>query len=291
MPVGDLIRHSSQRSAAGLAAAAVTLLGFMSAISIDRAQAVVDKSPRWLLNGPGVGAIAGNAEASRLLDNARPFVMRGRFAGAVPPAWKAVTFASFTKFGAIRSALQSGGLAQDVSGIMYDYERWPFTPEDEQRNSAGYVKQAAEIVHARGLQFLTAPAVNLVGVMAPQDQGPRYELFVRLGIAADAARYADVFDIQAQGSERNTALYANFVRQAAAQARQANPKVLVLAGISTQPSGQQVTADDVLRAIAATRDSVDGYWLNIPRPSEYCPRCTEFRPDIAIEVIRRFSGP
>jgi hypothetical protein len=66
--------------------------------------------------------------------------------------------------------------------------------------------------------------------------------------------------------------------------------VLVLAGISTQPSGQQVTADDILRAIAATRDTVDGYWFNIPRSSEYCPRCTDFRPEIAIEVLRRLAG-
>ncbi len=132
----------------------------------------------------------------------------------------------------------------------------------------------------RGLLLLTAPAVNLVTVMAPDDGGRRYDAYLRLGIAADAARYADVFDIQAQGSERNIELYANFVRQAAVQARQANPKVVVLAGISTQPGGQQVTADDILHAVAATRDFVDGYWFNIPQPSEYCRGCTDFRPDI-----------
>jgi hypothetical protein len=64
----------------------------------------------------------------------------------------------------------------------------------------------------------------------------------------------------------------------------------VLAGISTNPSGQRVSADDILRAIAATRDSVDGYWFNIPWPSEYCPRCNDFRPDIAIEVIRHLAA-
>ena len=71
------------------------------------------------------------------------------------------------------------------------------------------------------------------------------------------------------------------------QARQSNPKVLVLAGLNTNPNGQRVTADDILRAIAATRGVVDGYWLNIPRPGIHCPRCNDFRPDIAIEVRRR----
>jgi len=80
---------------------------------------------------------------------------------------------------------------------------------------------------------------------------------------------------------------ARHIEHPESKAREANPKVLVLAGISTQPSGQQVMADDILRAVAVTRDIVDGYWFNIPRPSEYCPRCTEFRPDIAIDVLRR----
>jgi len=287
---GAVFRHPLQRLAASLVVAIIAVLGIMSVVSIDRARAVATKPIRWLFNGPGVAAIAADAEASRLLDNARPFVMKGQYVTAIPPAWKAAIFASFSKFGAIRNALESGKLDPDVSGIMYDYERWQFTPADEQRNPAGYIKQAADLVHAQGLQFLTAPAVNLVAAIAPDDRGPRYDAFVRLGIAADAARYADVVDIQAQGSERNSAFYANFVRQAAAQAREANPKVLVLAGISTQPSGQQVTADDVLRAIAVTRDSVDGYWFNIPRPSEYCPRCRDFRPDIAIEVLRRLGA-
>ena len=84
--------------------------------------------------------------------------------------------------------------------------------------------------------------------------------------------------------------YANFVRAAAAQARRSNSKVLVLAGVSTNPHGQRVTADDILRAIAATRDVVDGYWLNIPRPGIHCPRCNDFRPDITIEVLRRLAA-
>jgi len=152
------------------------------------------------------------------------------------------------------------------------------------------VKQAADLAHARGLLLLTAPAVNLVTVIAPEKNGNRrFDTYLQLGIAADAARYADVYDIQAQGAEANTELYANFVRQAAAQARAANAKVMVLAGISTQPSGQHVTADDIVRAIEATRDVVDGYWFNIPRPSQYCPRCSDFRPDIAVEVLRRVA--
>jgi len=284
----DPSRYWLQRSVAS-APAIIAMLALMFAVSINRAPATAGKPLRWLFSGPGVvAAITADAAVSRLLDNTRPFVITGGYVPAIPPGWNAVPLVSLKSFGAIRDTLEMGRLRPQVRGVMYDYEMWRFTPEEEQRNPAGFLKQAADLVHAQGLLFLTAPAVDLVMVMAPgEDRNLRYDTYLRLGIAADAARHADVIDIQAQSAERNTELYARFVQQAAAQAREANPKVLVLAGISTQPSGQQVTADDILRAVAATRDIVDGYWFNIPRPSEYCPRCTEFRPDIAIDVLRR----
>jgi hypothetical protein len=283
----DRIAVSLQRLAVTLILA-ITVL--MSAASIDRAQAIVRRPILWLFTGgPVAAAIAADAKASLLLDNTRPFVMWGGHSLGVPPGWNAVHVEGFKDFNLIRTALQLGSLGPEVKGVMYDYEKWSFTPLAQQQNPAPFVKQAADLVHAHGLLFLTAPAVDLVTVMAPGNRSPQGDLYIQLGLAADAARYADVFDIQAQRFERTTELYASFVRQAAAQARQANPKVVVLAGLSTQPSGQTVTADDILRAIAATRDIVDGYWFNIPAPSAFDPLCTAFRPDIAIEVLHRLQ--
>jgi hypothetical protein len=279
----------SERLAFVAILAVVFMWHLLVAASTHFAHAAEHKPIRWLFNGPGLAAIAADANASRFLDNSEPFIMTGRNVGTIPPNWHAIPFASFTGFLAIKSALKVGTLAHDAEGIIYDNENWQFTPVEEQQNPAHYEKLAADLVHAHGLLFLTAPGVDLVTVLAPENRTTPYDAYLRLGIAADAARYADVVDIQAQGSERDTTFYANFVVQAAAQARQANPNVLVLAGISTNPSGQQVTANDILRAIAATRDSVDGYWFSIPSPSEYCPSCNSFRPDIAIEVLRRLA--
>ncbi len=281
-----MILFSLERRAAALVLV-VIVTGVISVVQTDRAHA---KPIRWLFNGPGAAAIATDPEGARLLQNARPFVMKGQAVSNIPSHWNALPFVSFTNFNAIRKALGSGRIEADTKGVMYDYEKWEFTPQQEQQNPGGYVKQAADLAHARGLLFLTAPAVNIVTVIAPEKNGNRrFDTYLQLGIAADAARYADVYDIQAQGAEANTELYTNFVRQAAAQARAANAKVIVLAGSSTQPSGQHVTADDIVRAIEATRDVVDGYWFNIPRPSQYCPRCSDFRPDIAVEVLRRVA--
>ncbi|WP_150003893.1 hypothetical protein [Methylacidimicrobium cyclopophantes] len=209
----------------------------------------------------------------------------------VPADWNAIPILSCKSLGEIQMALAPGALDPSVRGILYDVEKWRFTPVEEQRAPAISMKRAAAAVRARGLLFLTAPAVDLVPVLAPDSGRKRQdETYLRLGLAADAARYADVFDIQAQRFESDAARYARFVREAAAQAKRANPKVLLLAGLSTQPGGQWVTVDDILRAIEATRGIVDGYWFNMPKPSAYSPRVTDFRPDIAIEVLRRLAG-
>ncbi len=264
---------------------------FMLDVSLQRAYPGESKPLRWLFAGRGAIAIASDADTSRLLDGTRPFVISGRPLGDVPASWQAVPLRSFKSFDEIRNALETNAPGPDVGGVMYDYESWRFTPAEEQQNPAKYVKQAADLVHAQGLLFFTAPAVDLVTVLAPDgDRKHQDETYLRLGLAADAARYADVFDIQSQRFERDTELYAKFVQAAAAQARQANPKVMVLAGVSTQPGGQHVTADDILRAIDATRDVVDGYWFNIPGPSPYSPAVAEFRPDIAADVLRQLAG-
>jgi hypothetical protein len=262
----------------------------MSSALINYTHATANKTIRWLFAGPGViRALAADVDASRFLDGTRPFIIGRLVTSDIPPSWDAVQLVSLSSLSAIRKQIAS--LGPEVRGVMYDYERWKFTPEQEQRNPAQYVKQAVDLVHAHGLLFLTAPAVNLVKAIEPMAHPEQMdEAYLRLKFAADAARYADVFDIQAQRFESDTKRYANFVRLAATQARQANPKVRVLAGISTQPFGPRVTADDILGAIMATRDVVDGYWFNIPRPSQYSPHVTAFRPDIALDVLHRLGG-
>lgn len=110
--------------------------------------------------------------------------------------------------------------------------------------------------------------------------------YLGLDLAGGAARHASVIDIQAQGLEADASAYASFVRKAALQARRANPSVIVLAGISTNPNGDRVTAAEILASIHATRAFVNGYWLNIPAAGEACPRCGNPQPQIAVQVLR-----
>jgi hypothetical protein len=238
---------------------------------------------RWLLNGPGERQIALDAGVAPNLDYTMPFIVMSAEA-TIPTAWQALSIASFTSYSELERAVEGGKLAPGVQGIMYDNEAWSFTPLAEQQNPALYEKLGAELAHAHGLLFISTPATTLVSVLAPGSSASVYDSYLSLGIAADAARYADVFEIQAQGSEKNTQTYSYFVSQAAAQAYLVNPQVQVLAGLSTSFGNQTVTSRDILEAITVTGNVVDGYWLNIPQKSQYCPTCS-FLPGIAISVF------
>jgi hypothetical protein len=169
--------------------------------------AAESKPFHWLFAGKAAGALALNADASRLLDGTEPFVFSGPAFKDLPPGWKAIPMAAFKSFGDVRNALADNTLASDVRGVMYDYENWRFTPEEEQKNPTKYVKQAADIVHAYGLLLFTAPAVDLAPVLAPNgDRKHQDETYLRVGIAADAARYSDVLAIQ---SQRSSAIQAS----------------------------------------------------------------------------------
>jgi hypothetical protein len=93
-----------------------------------------------------------------------------------------------------------------------------------------------------------------------------------MGLATASARAADIYEIQAQPYEmtvyRPRHAYASFVTAAAAQARAANPSVVIYAGLSTQ---RVSNAAQLLQDYEATRNLVDGYWLNIPRHDQPGP--------------------
>lgn len=93
-------------------------------------------------------------------------------------------------------------------------------------------------------------------------------------------------EIQAQGAEMNVAAYQSFVVATTHTARQTNPTVTILAGLSTNPGGQHVTATALYAAVRATHRTVNGYWLNIPAGGLYCPRCGIPQPQVAIALIK-----
>jgi hypothetical protein len=197
----------------------------------------------------------------------------------------ATTVVSFSSVAALRSALASNALPAGTGAILYDPEVWAYTPAAEQRDPVLAADQAAELARSHGLKLIVSPAMNLVTVLDPGSLTPRWQTLLNLHIIGPMARVADTVELQAQSLERDPAAYATFVREAAAQARVANPNVTVLAGLSTNPPGAAVDSQQLSAAIQASRADVDGYWLNIPGNGPRCPTCNTARPGLGATVL------
>jgi len=249
------------------------------------------QEPRWMIAG-GAIKLFDSAGGSGTVFFAGPgnIIMSGmKGADGFPEGYRALPTAGFASYAELKSALDNGKLPKEVKAVLYDNEAWEFTPPEEQHDIAKYEKLAAEAAHSHGLLFIATPATDLTRILSPQVTSGHYDEYLRLGIAREAAQYADIYEIQAQGSLGTLALYTRFVKAAAAQARAANPKIIVFAGLSTNPSGRLVTAKNLYDAVMATRGDVAGYWLNIPAGGARCPRCGEAKPEVAVELLKMLA--
>jgi hypothetical protein len=237
---------------------------------------------RWIVNA---GSLHGAASAI-------PFDQQRKYFGTpctfMVAKLKTQPYAQWNSIATItiRSAGEMEHCCSEGAGaVMYDPEKWQFTPEQEQRNPGEYACQIAGIVHAQHRLLIVAPAADLVG------GGPdRFDRFIHAKIAASMAKCADVYEIQAQGAEFDTRDFVSYVRKAAEQARNANPNIVVLAGISTNPMGKKVTANELYACLKAVSDVVSGFWLNIPAGGAACPTCGEPQPEVAAELLEMMKA-
>jgi hypothetical protein len=254
--------------------------------------AAVAPKPDWIINQSAVTLLAGagltHHQLQVLFGNERTFLVRP--ATGTAPVSGALRTTSFTDYNALAKAIATRSLPAGTKAVLYDDEHWSFTPAAQQRQPAKYEELGAKLAHAHHLLFIAAPAVDLVNVLDPTVKSDFYAAYLRLGLASGAARYSDAIDIQAQGSINDLAKYKQFVQSAAAQARKANRHVLVIAGLSTNPSGAHVTSAEFSDAFYAVRPYVDGYWLNIPSGGSYCPKCGTPRPTVALPLLRGLAA-
>ncbi|MBO0803193.1 MAG: IPT/TIG domain-containing protein [Nocardiopsaceae bacterium] len=197
----------------------------------------------------------------------------------------AVPTASFTSYAKMKAVLDANALPAGVRAVLYDPESWSFTPTDEQLNPKQYAEEVSQLAHAHGLTFVDTPAQDLVDTLGKNPGESNWQAYLRYGLAASAARYADVVDFQVQGSEGNYATYLQIVRAFAAQARSANPRTTLYAGLATNPSGQYMTPEWMYQAAVETEPVVSGYWLNDAYQSADCPKCTGPYPQRAVDFL------
>jgi hypothetical protein len=202
-----------------------------------------------------------------------------QFSRAVPTA----TFADERKLAHFVTAHARPAVTR---AVLYEAADSSATPPSQQRDPKRYYRLAGQLAHGHHYLFVAAPALDLVDRLAPRiPRRLRPAAFLAFGIAARAARYADVYDVEAQSIETDARGYASFVRHAAAQARRAQAKVEVVAGISTTPLRDKQPPRVLLRAARDTATVVNGYWLQDPGSHPGCRGCIP-HPHVAIAFLK-----
>ena len=250
--------------------------------SAGSCHAGVSGAENWIMGSGELSAAqaAGASSVRYAVGSAHLFVLLLR--GQTSTAGQAV--ADFRSYAELKKMIRRGAIPASIHWVMYDNEQWSLTPADEQADPVRYEQLFARLAHRQGYKVILAPAQDLVpgfdknSFRAGQAVWPSY---LSMGLAAASARAADIYEIQAQPYEmsvyRSQHAYADFVAAAAAQARAANPGVVIYAGLSTQ---RVSSAAQLLQDYEATRNLVDGYWLNIPRHDQPGP------PGLADQFLR-----
>ncbi|MBD5656092.1 MAG: hypothetical protein IAI50_13090 [Candidatus Eremiobacteraeota bacterium] len=244
----------------------------------------------FMLQGSNAQAIASWSQAWRL-NHTLPYVS---YTISTPAAWWAQPTQSFDSYASLAAVIGTpGAIGPNVTILLYDNEKWPATPLDEQQAPQQYETQFCALAHSYNYACMTAPALDLVVFSAPQTQ---WQAYLSQNYPQFSAAVSDFYEIQAQGYERNP-VYATLVNSAAQQAQNANSNIWVLSGLTTNSPPQEQgtpTLQNLTDDIAATRTSATGgFWLNIPSPGPNCPNCGPPNIPLAESLIQaeNFKAP
>jgi hypothetical protein len=222
----------------------------------------------WMLNGPGneAQAMATDPNGIAFFGQASVETLYPVDHHVAPPAsWHVSYFKRYTSYAQFEGDVGTeGAISGDVHIVVYDNEAWSQTPSAEQADPITYAQRFAELAHQHGYAFMNTPAEDLMQARFPGQN--KYLKFLDYGYAAAVAPNCEYYEIQSQQVEMDTSGNATnpsfdwFTKQVAAQARGANPKVVVLAGLVAKAG---YSSTDIVNAVHATSDDVSGYWLNI----------------------------
>lgn len=204
------------------------------------------------LSGPGTYALEQSEGGSRLPAGVIPTQL---FFGS----------AGFT------TALRQGTVIPGVSNVAYDPEDWPATPVPEQQDPLAAMKTFAGSAQSHGLRPMLLPGRDLMqvpGGLCTKKHGQTLSLAYLSCRIPSAAGEAPVFVIQSAPVETDLTQLANLVQQASAQARAVNPKVIVIATLSTTPGGKPISSTQVSLAARKILPYVQGFLINSTRATD-----------------------
>jgi hypothetical protein len=180
----------------------------------------------------------------------------------------AVGTAFFTSYADFAGKIQRHAMPAGVRAVAYDPELWRATPLAERIDPQRYMRLFAAAAHQHGYATILMPGRDLLAGAGPCRQQDGEDLdaaFVRCGLAGEGARLSQIFELQTAPVELSGAQLRGFAAACARQARAANPSVVLIATLSTQPGGSWASGWQLARAAAALRPFVQGFQLNMTR--------------------------
>jgi hypothetical protein len=163
---------------------------------------------------------------------------------------------------------------QGFNWVCYDNENgkdWP-TPKEELTDPTRYTRMAASAAHAAGLKFIAEPNFELIVGRGTRGKNGQLELtekqvpIVRL---EEVAPDLDAISLQLQRAQADLEQYRELTRRYSSAVRSVNPRVLIFVQVTfREKSGKVSTPTELLRAVQAVADLVDGIWIHVDRNNE-----------------------
>jgi endoglucanase len=250
----------------------------------------LDGPASWIVSGSGAQSfLSASPGASQLLFNTPFTYVTGTGAADTSQLGlqNAVPTATFTNEASLAAAITTNQLRPGTVAVQYAPSS-PVTPRNQLTDPSNAFLQASLVAHQHGLLLIGAPSLNVVKATAPHLKAiKRTSKFLQRRIAAAAARYSDVYVIQAQSLERTPSRFSAFVRQAAAQAVNAHASVEILTEIRSGAGAGAPTAPMLEQDLSSAGSAVSGYDLIDPSSSGL----TQPTPsDAAVGLIESFAG-
>ncbi len=253
-----------------LAVVAVSSAALLTTVGLSSARPTSSAGPSldWAMARSSLEHVssANPSEAKRQFDSPSTLVqnsppLRQR---PTPAGWNSSNTERWASFAAFAADVRTAAVPSYVTVVHYDNEAWSQTPLGEQRRPGYYERRFCSVAHSNGWRCYTGPGQDLCGVLDHSRDETYAQCYLSLDLAGEAARYADVIDIQAQTLEgRGARTYGNFIRRAAAQARATNPKVVVLGNIAPSPDGRAVSAQRMTACARAALPYVSGFYTTV----------------------------
>lgn len=213
---------------------------------IERINAFDPAMVQQLVSGPGTYALT-----------------RSAFGPKLPPG--VIPVENFFSAAALEQAIATRTVIPGVRFVAEDPEYWRATPTPEKVTPIPYMKKFATAATSDGLTPILVPARDLMrvpnGVCTQKPADTISQAYISCDIPAAAAN-SRFFVIQAAAVETDLPALRQLVSQGAAEARRANPGVIVLATLSAAPNGTPVPYAAVGRAAQAILPYVRGFEMN-----------------------------